>query len=63
MFNKICISSSDKAMLSLIALSNYEYLREILFRLQIEAQLMQPNLCIHEFLTRLLRQIRLCSSY
>jgi hypothetical protein len=61
-FDEIRMGPSDQAMLSLTALSNHEYLREIPSRLRIEAQLVQPNLCVREFLTRLLRQIRLCSS-
>ncbi len=60
-FNEIRVGPSDRAMLSLRALSNHEYLREIPSRLRIEAQLVQPHLSIHEFLVRLLRQIRLCS--
>jgi len=56
-FNEIRVGPSDRAMLSLTALSSHGHLREI----PVEAQLVQPNLSAHEFLIRLLRQIRLCS--
>jgi len=59
-FDEIRMGPSDQAMLSLTALSNHEYLRQIPSRLRVEAQLVQPNLSVHKFLIRLLRQIRLC---
>ena len=48
-------------MLSLRALSNHEHFRETPSRFRVEAQLVQPDLSVHEFFVRLLRQIRLCS--
>jgi len=47
-------------MLSLRALSNHEHFRETPSRFRVEAQLVQPDLSVHEFFVRLLRQIRLC---
>jgi len=49
-FDEIRVGPSDRAMLSLMALSNHEHLREIPSRLRVEAQLVQPNLSVHEFL-------------
>ena len=61
MFDEIRVGPSDRAMLTLRALSNHKQLHEMPSRLRVEAQLVQPNLSVHEFLVRLLRQIRLCS--
>jgi hypothetical protein len=55
------VAPSDRAMLSLRALSNHKHLRQIPSRLRVEAKLVEPDLSVHQFLQHLLRQIRLCS--
>ena len=54
-FDKIRLASTDQAISSLRALSSHEYLRQIPFRLRVEAKPVGPNLSVHQSLQHLLR--------